>query len=510
MARESIEKLNKRSEKAWSETDANRQIWEDCYEFLNPYRTAYNRESGQTHKKPTRVYDSTAAIAAQNFVNTMTSKFTPIFSRWAELKSGLLVKKEQRKANDQALEVLTETIVTYRNNSNFYTARGESYFELGIGTAPTIIAEGDEMRPFVYIPLVHGSYAIEDGRYGEVGGLYRKHKTRLRLVNTLWKGAKIPETIAAQYADRPDEEFTFCEAFYYDYEDFVWRQDVWFEKEKQSIYTDTYEEQPFTCPRWMKVPGMATGIGPFVLAMADVKTINKMKELQLQMAALSAFGVYAIKANNGFNPNTITIGPGTFIPMANPKDDIQRFPDAGNFQIQQYMLEDLKSQIRQVMLDNRLPAEKYGQGTAYEVAQRLKELQTDIGAAFGRLIYEDVQPLHRRELSILAKKKLIDLPEGFAVDNLYVTVQVVSPIAQEQKYADVQKFVQAYQIAAGVNPELAMLSFKVEDVPAWVAEQLGVPASLQREEGDKKQLMQVVAQLMAQMQAAQQQGQTAA
>lgn len=491
--RESIEKLQKRSEKAWAEVEANRSIWEDCYEFHNPFRNSYDR-GDKTHKKPTRVYDSTSCVSAQNFVNTMSGKFTPVFSRWAELKAGLLIPQDQKKGWDQALEVITDTLVTYRNNSNFYTARSESYFELGIGTAPTLIIEGDELRPFIYVPLMHGGYAIEDGKYGEVGGLYRKHKVKLRLIKEMWKGAKLPASYDQILRDRPDEERDICEAFCYDYDEFVWRQEVWIEAEKESIFDATYQEQPFTCPRWMKVPGMATGIGPFVMAMADVKTLNKMKELQLQMAALSAFGVYAIKNQAGINPNNITIGPGRFIPLNDPKNDIQRFPDAGNFQIQEYMLDDLKTQIRQVMLDNRLPAEKFGQGTAYEVAQRLKELQTDIGAAFGRLIYEDVQPLHRREISILAKKGLIKLPEGFAIDNLYVSVNVVSPIAQEQKHADVQKFVQAYQISAGVSPELAMMSFKVEDVPEWVADQMGVPPSLMRTPAEKKKIQEAAAQ----------------
>ncbi|NTV06734.1 MAG: hypothetical protein HGA59_09565 [Chlorobiaceae bacterium] len=503
--RETIDRLTERAKRSWEEMESNRSIFEDCYEFTNPFRNAYNRELGdKTHRKPTRVYDSTASIAAQNFVNTMTGKFYPIFSRWAELKAGLMVPEKDRKSQDQGLEVLTNTLETYRNNSNFYTAQGEKFFELGIGTAPMLIIEGDEIRPLRYVPLMHGAFAIEDGLYGDVGALYRKHKVKLRMIKETWPKARLTESMVAAAKDKPEEEREFQEAFYLDYTDFVWRHDVWCGTEKASIYNATFDEQPFTCPRWMKVPGMATGIGPFVLAMADVKTINKMKELQLQMAAMNAFGMYTIKRGNVFNPNTISIAPGTFIPVSDAKD-IQRLPDAGNFQIQEYMLEDLKTQIRQVMLDNRLPAEKYGQGTAFEVAQRLKELQTDIGAAFGRLIYEDVQPLIRREISILARKGLVELPDGFEIDNLYVTVQVVSPIAQEQKYQDVQKLVNAVQIVQGIAPELVALGYKIEDIPGYINEKLGVPASIQRAEGEKQQIQQLIAQMVAQQQAAQQQ-----
>ncbi|NTU49455.1 MAG: hypothetical protein HGA87_00920 [Desulfobulbaceae bacterium] len=501
--KEPIVKLDRRSGKAWEETEMNRGIWDDVYEFYNPYRNNVTRVEGdKSHRKPVRVYDSTAGISAVNFVNTMTSKFYPIFSRWAELKSGVMVPKESRKAQDQALQVITETLEVYRNNSNFYTASGEKFFELGIGTAPMLIVEGDQTNPLTYVPLVHGGYAIEEGRYGSVSALFRKHKVRLRLVKETWKGAKLTGEMTREMTEKPDDDREFQEAFYYDFDGLVWRQEVWCGKEKASIFSATYPEQPFTCPRWMKVPGMASGIGPFMLALADVKTLNKMKELQMQMAAMNAFGMYTIKRGDVLNPNVIRITAGAFIPVTDAKD-IQRLDTAGNFQVQEYMLDDLKTQIRQTMLDNRLPAEKYGQGTAFEVAQRLKELQTDIGAAFGRLIYEDVQPLIRREISILARKGLIDLPQGFAVDNLYTTVQVVSPIAQEQKFSDVQKFVNAWQVAAGISPELAMASFKVEDVPAWVAEQLGVPASLQRSEAERAQLQQMVAQIIAQMQAQQ-------
>ena len=163
-----------------------------------------------------------------------------------------------------------------------------------------------------------------------------------------------------------------------------------------------------------------------------------------------------------------------------------------NESVERELLNDLKDQIRQIMLDNRLPQENGPVRSALEIAERVKTLSTDIGASYGRLIFEYVIPLFRRIIEILTKKGLLILPQGFDIDSFFVQVQVVSPIAQQQSVEDVQKFIQAYQMIAGIDPQLAQLAFMLEDVPQWLCEKLGSPASLLRDETEKEQLKEEI------------------
>jgi hypothetical protein len=505
--REKPEVLLKRASKARDEIDNNRGMFEDAYEYLMPWRNTFSPAKG-SHRKNTKQYDSTAMIAANNFVNTMLSNFTPPFQVWSMLKSGPDIPEDRRAANDSALQKIDQKIDAYRNNSNFYTAVAEGYFDLGIGTMVLFILKGTPERPFNYVAAPLSQVAIEDGKYGEVCGAYRTHKCKGRIVKALWPKAKLTENLMKAIEDEPEADIEFTECFYYDYEEFRWYQDVIYVAEKSVIFKDEFAEAPFVAPRWMKIPGFATGIGPFIMGMADYKTINKMKELMLMLAALNVFGVYTVASSGTFNPSTADIKPAAFIPVernGTQNPSIAPLPRAGDFQIQEYMLQDLKDQIKQVMLDNRLPDETAPVRTAYEIAQRVKKEQLSIGAAYGRLMYEFVIPLRKREIAIAKEMGLIEVPADFQIDNFITGVQVVSPIAQAQATADVEKFMQSFQMTAGISPEIALLTYDVERAGKWLADKMNVDATLIRSDEDRAALQKAVAGMIAQAQMAAQQ-----
>lgn len=492
MAKDTVEKILERSKLAWQEMDANQGLFRDVYKHVLPFRDTYNGDGNKSHTKATEQYDSTAMIAANNFVNTMQSSFTPVFTRWAELKAGPVIPEQQRKAYNKELEKLTEVIFSFLDASNFATASAESYFDLGVGTMVLYVLEGDDLQPLNFQAAPLSQVAIEEGKFGGIGAVFRKHKLKARLITQRWKEAELSADLKEKIEEDENCEVELTEATYYDAGEFIWRYEVIEAETKHRLVERTYIEQPVVVARWLKIPGYSTGIGPFIMAMADYKTLSKMKELMLKMAALNAFGVYTVRNASSFNPNTATLRPGAFIPVESnggpSGPSISRLPDAGNFQVQEFMIEDLKQQIRQVMLDNRLPPENQPVRTAFEIAERIQSLQTDIGAAYGRLMFEFVPVLFRRIVSILNEKKLIDLPEGFKIDNFSVQVQVVSPIASKQKAEDVQRFSQSYQLTAGISPELAQLAFDIEKIPAWLNDKLGAPSSLLRSEDEIKKL----------------------
>jgi len=506
MAQLPVEKIIVRAEKGFTERDLNRQLFEDSYEFMLPYRNTFNNQAG-THNKPTVQYDSTAMNAASNFVNTMQSNFTPVFTRWAELKAGPGVPEKARKKYNKELEKLTDIVFTYLNASNFATASSEMFFEWGIGTGALWCHEGDQQQPLNFMATPMSEMGLVEGRFGTVDTRCRKYKIKARLIKATWPNddVKLDHDLSAMVRDNPDDDVELVEACYYDYDDFVWRYEVLYEKSKHRLVEKTFNEEICFTPRWLKIPGHAFGIGPFVLAMADIKTLNKMKEYMLRNAALSVFGVYTVASNGGFNPNSAKIAPNAFIPVernGGPNGpSIQPLPRTGSVDVQEFMVQDLKDSIRKTMLDTRLPEQQATPASAFEIAERIREFQTDIGSAYGRAMFEFVQPLFKRVIAILSRKGLITLPEGFEIDNFFVQVQVVSPIAQTQALEDVQKFLQTYQMTAGINPQLAMMAYEIEKVPQWLTEKTGSPSKLLRDidpEELKNALLQTAA---AQMQA---------
>ena len=59
---------------------------------------------------------------------------------------------------------------------------------------------------------------------------------------------------------------------------------------------------------------------------------------------------------------------------------------------------------------------------------------------------------------------------------------------------------QNYQMMAMISPELALTSYEVEKLPAWVTEMTGAPSSLLRNDAERENLQQLVAQLVVQSQ----------
>jgi hypothetical protein len=510
------EKLIERARKGFSELDQNRQLFEDCYDYMLPYRNTFTNDSQQTgnksFNKPTKQYDSTAMIAGANFVNTMQANFTPVFTRWAELKAGPGFPENKRAAINKSLATITDLIFSYLNASNFSTASAEMYFEWGIGTGALWLFEGDEQQPLNFVAAPLSQMGLVEGRFGSVEGRFRKCKPKARLIKSMWPKDKIKlnQDLEDIIKDRPDEEVELIECNYYDYEDLIWHYEVIHERSKFSLLHREYKEEICFTPRWLKIPGFSYGIGPFILALLDVKTLNKIREFMLRSAALNIFGVYTVANSGGFNPNSVQLVPGAMIPVernGGPNGPtIAPLPRSGDFQMQEFMINNLQDSIRKVMLDNRLPQETPQPKTAYEIAQRIKEFQVDIGSAYGRAMFEFVQPLFKRIISILVKKGLLQLPEGFEIDNFFVQVQVVSPIAQTQAMEDVQRLMQNIQMVAGVNPQLVMTAYEIEKLPQWLSEKVG-PVALLRDEGQQQAIQQMIGQMAAQqMKAMQQQG----
>lgn len=509
-----IEKLCERARRGFSELDANRKYIEDCYDYLVPYKNTFSdqgtTQAGKTFQNVNKQYDSTATVAAKNFVDTMQTNFTPVFTRWIELKAGPGVQERFRPALNKQLSAITDVIFSYLNASNFTTAAAEMYWDWGVGTGVLWLHEGDQNNPLNFISAPASQTALVEGRFGTVDSKFRKHKVKARLIEETWPldKVKLNQTLSEAMRDKPDEEIELLEACYYDYQDMVWRYEVIHEPSEHLLLSRIETTEPCFTPRWMKIPGFTRGIGPFIMAMMDIKTLNKVKEYMLSSAALNIFGLYTIAKGNTFNPNTTTLRPGMMIPVErNGGPDgpsIAALPRAGDYQMQEFLIRDLQDSIRKTMLDTRLPAETPQPKTAFEISQRIREFQTDIGAAYGRAMFEYVQPMFKRIIAILVKKGLLQLPEDFELDNFLVQIQIVSPIAQTQAMEDVQKLVSAMQIVAQVNPSIVPLAYNVERLPAYLSEKTGAPASMLRDEKEQEAIKQAVVQMIAQQQ---QQGQ---
>ena len=136
--------------------------------------------------------------------------------------------------------------------------------------------------------------------------------------------------------------------------------------------------------------------------------------------------------------------------------------------------------------------------SATEVAERMADLSRQIGAAFGRLQAELVNPVLQRVIYILKKQGKIKLP---VVNGREIKIRSSSPLAQAQQQQDVatlDRFIGMLQ--ARMGPQLANMLIKQEDTAKYMGKKMGIPEELVRSKEEMAQWGQFMQQMMAQAQ----------
>ena len=507
MAKMSVENVIKRASLASSKKDQWRTIYQECYEYALPQRNLYDGfyEGGVPgQKKMSKVFDSTAIHSTQRFANRIQSSLFPPYRAWCALQAGNEIPKERRAEIQQVLDFYRERMFNTLRQTNFDLSMSEFLLDLAVGTAVMLIQPGDEDSPIRFTAVPQYLVSLEEGPHGTVDNVYRKMRLKGDAISLQWLDAKIPPVLQEQINRKPTEEVELLEATVYNKDDATYCYHVIHEKTKAELVYRTMKVSPWIVTRYMKVAGEVYGRGPLITAMPDVKTLNKTLELLLKNAALAVSGVYTAADDGVINPQNIRIEPGAIVPVARnggPQGpSLQPLPKASDFNVAQIVINDVRMNIKKMLLDDTLPPDNMSARSATEVVQRRNELAQNLGAAFGRLITEAMIPIVKRVLFIMDQTGLIDMP--LKVNGGEVKIVPISPLAQAQNMDELNDVMQFAQIVAGMGPE-AMITIKRDEIIDYVAERLGIPARLLTTQDEREQIAQQAAQV--QMAAQQQQ-----
>jgi len=501
----SLEILNNRIEKANSVQQDYKSLYEAAYELALPQRNMWTtRNQGQS--KMEKVYDSAGITGVNGFVNRMQSSLTPPFTKWAKLITGPMYPEEQKHEADIVLEKVTDVVFSTLNASNFPIAVGEMYYDLVVGTGAMLILENNDIqKPIKFISVSTSELALDEGVEGEIAGIFRKHNVVAREILNTWPDAKINKDLADIISDDPHQKVEFQEATIFNSDENKWDYYVIY-KQKHQLVKRQFETNPWVIVRWSKIAGEVFGRGPLLQALPDLKMLNKGKEMTIRSAMLNIFGVYTAIDDGVTNLNNIKLQPNAIIPVARNAGpngpSIKALERTGDLNAQNFMFEELRQQINILLLNNRLPPDAGAVRSATEIIERMKELQVDIGAAFGRLIFEFIQPLLQRVISILENKGLIALGGGIKIDNLFTSVQILSPISKQEGLSEAETILQAVQLIQQVDPtgQLIQLTFDTEKLGKKISEHLGISPSILRTDEEKENLKQQAAQLINEQQ----------
>lgn len=509
------EEILKRQEMAQKKKDEFQQLYQDAYEFALPQRQLYGVWEGGSagSKKMQRVFDSTAINSTQRFANRLQSVVFPPQRKWCRLEPGSDIPEDRRAQAQAILDAYMDKLFAVLKQSNFDIAMGEFLLDLSVGTACMMVQPGDDVSPINFIPVPLFLVTYEEGANGQVDNVYRRMRMKGESIVRQWPDAKIPDEMQRRIDHKPTDDVELIEACIYDHGRGDYCYHVIDKVSKQEIVYRRRDSSPWVISRYMKVAGEIYGRGPLVTALPDIKTLNKTIELLLKNASLAVAGVYTAADDGVLNPNTVKIVPGAIIPVARnggPQGpSLTPLPRAGDFNVTQLVINDLRQNVKRILLDESLPPDNMSARSATEIVERMKELAQNLGSAFGRLINETMIPIVTKILEVMNERGLIDLP--LRVNGLEVKVTPVAPLAMAQNMEEVNSIMQYAQIVQAFGPEGAM-ALKTGALVDYLGDKLGVPASVRNSAAERafmieQQQQEQQAAMAMQMAAMQQQQQ---
>jgi hypothetical protein len=213
-------------------------------------------------------------------------------------------------------------------------------------------------------------------------------------------------------------------------------------------------------------------------------------ELILKNASIAVTGIWLADDDGVLNPANIKLVPGSIIPKAVGSAGLTPLQAPGRFDVSQLVLDDLRARIQHALLCDRLGPVTEAKMTATEVLERSSEMTRLLGAMFGRLQAELLNPLLSRALAILRRRG--ELP-GMVLDGRVVEVQSRAPLARVQARDDVRDVLTWLDTVTKLGPQAAQI-VDLAGTARWLAAQLGVPDELVRQQDPLASLAGTVAQ----------------
>ena len=492
----------KRFEREFARWNKYVPMWTECYEFCMPQRdNFYQVGMMEGDKRGAELFDMTAITSVSEFASRMQSGIMPPFVRWADFRTGSQVPPSQRNWLQNKLDEICDFVFEVLRYSNLDAEIHECFLDLAVGHSTLLVEEGDTIdRPlrFLAVPMTSNIWGM--GPTGEVDANFRIELLKAdQLQQRFPRVANDSNVRTAILEGDPERNFEVIHA--------TWK--VWaardaethmylaFLKDSKTVLAMHQYQGDGSCPyinfRWTKAAGELYGRGPLMQAIPAVKTVNAIQYDMLQAGELATAGMWQVDDDGVVNVNAIKIEPRVVIPIAPNSRGLQPLLPASNIRWGDYMLEQLRMDIKRALYDEMLGPPEGTPMSATEVRERQADMARRIGSPFVRLQSELVQPLLKRVIFILQRQGFFEVPK---VNGREVKIVSVSPLAKAQEQESVRNIYAWLELLAQhYGPEIAAVASMPEEVAAFSAERMGIPMRVVRQ-------AQQAAQILAQQRAA--------
>ena len=478
-------------------------LWEEIYDYVLPHRESFFRET-EAARRTENIYDETAVVGLPKFASRLQLGFFPPNGRAFRLAPGPEFPKEMRgRGLQEELDKITDLLHEGLRNSNFNSEMHEGLQDLGIGTMNLLCEEGRFQGDLHFSAVPPTNLALLPGRMDGVSDWFRWNDTLdITEVKQRYPKAKYTDKMLNDQKKDPRRKTKIIEATVYDEADKFKDEYTYYlisETDNAILLKERLKgrgSSPWITTRWSKSGFEVWGRGPILQAMPAIKTLNLTVQLILENAEMAIAGAFVYDDDGVFNPDNITIQPGTFIPRS-PGSSIESLQNSGRFDVAQLVIDDMRRNVRKALfideLDTRAAKTPL---SATEVSERLADVSRDMGAVAGRMQKEFLQPLVERIIYIYSKQGLLDIPK---VDGRELRIVPVSPLLRAQDQQDVSDFVRFQQtVASTFGPEITPVLYNQEEVIKYLASKFGIKEELLADQSQVQNNVATLQQLMQQ------------
>lgn len=266
--------------------------WQEIAERVLPQMADFGMTRANGEKRTEKMFDPTAALAAQKAVSAIAVFAWPSNQRYQKIVSTNKELNKIQRVNawfDAATDALFES--RYSPRAAFESQMSESaLMSFVFGTGGMFIDEDIKGRRLRYKSLHLGRTYIVEGVDGRIDTVYRTFSMSLRNLSKRFNA--FPEALKQKLQARPDDEIEVVH-FVCERDDFdpqrlgptgmPWASCYYLPSLQNHILEEGgYHTWPFGFHRYITSPGEVYGRSPAWMALSSIKVLNVQKKTVLQ------------------------------------------------------------------------------------------------------------------------------------------------------------------------------------------------------------------------------------
>jgi|SRR5215469_13154772 len=468
--------------------------WQELADYILPRKNSIAVQRIPGYKRTQRLFDSTAPHDMELLASAIHGTLTPSFTKWFALE---IIDEDLQKdyAVRTWLDAVNNRMRIEINKSNFNAEGHELYIDMCcFGTGCLYEEEAKEKGWWGGLRFSSVSiqkFVVAEGPDNRVDTVFRTIPMSTHAIKAKW-----PSTIPQEVVEcpKPDELWEVIHAVVPkqsgNNQDYRWESTYILNKTRTILSTKGYYEFPFMVPRWTKYADETYGRGPSHTALPDIRTLNKIVEMELRNLAKNVDPPLGVVSGEVIGPARMI--PGGITMLKSGRESLFPIDTTGKYEVVNLKKEELKQSIHGMYYIDQLQLQTGPQMTATEVNVRYETMQRVLGPTLGRIDTEFATPLIDRTFKIMYRAGLFNplpgaLVQALRTKPLGLRIQYEGPLARAQRSSDLtatDQFIQGLEPIAKLHPDVIdVIDF--DELARYRASVLGIPSDIIR---DAKQL----------------------